>query len=103
MTRGVDGLLQVDIVDDVAMLQGLGVKVVLVLGAAPQIDHFLRMRGERPRFVGGYRLTDELAMEAAMEAAGSARTLLEALLSKACALLLLGMLRNDLVSVDCRR
>lgn len=74
--------MQVAIVDDIAMLQGLGVKIVLVLGAAPQIDHILRMRQQKPRFIAGYRLTDELAMEAAMEAAGTARTLLEALLSK---------------------
>jgi amino-acid N-acetyltransferase len=76
------GWLQVSLVDDIAMLHGMGIKLVLVLGALPQINRFVRMRGREPRFVSGYRITDELSMEAAMEAAGSSRVLFEALLSK---------------------
>ena len=40
------------------------------------------MRGLDPKRVGGYRVTDEDAMLAAMEAAGTARMLVEAQLSK---------------------
>ena len=50
--------------------------------APVQIDEYVRLRGGAPRFVKGYRVTDELAMEAAMEAAGFNRVLFEALLSK---------------------
>ena len=40
------------------------------------------MRGLDPKSVGGYRITDEDAMLAAMEAAGTSRMLVEAQLSK---------------------
>ena len=68
--------------DDIATVHALGVKVVVVLGAAPLINQAVRLRGHKPSFHGGYRMTDEIAMEAATEAAGTSRTLIEALLSK---------------------
>lgn len=55
---------------------------MVVLGAKTQIDNYLNMRGLDPKHVGGYRVTDEDAMLAAMEAAGTARMLVEAQLSK---------------------
>ena len=55
---------------------------MVVLGATTQIDNYLRMRGLDTKHVKGYRVTDEHAMLAAMEAAGSARMLVEAQLSK---------------------
>ena len=64
------------------MLAGLGVKLVIVLGVTPQIDALLEERGHQPQFLGGYRVTDEHAMLAAMQAAGSARMEVEAQLSK---------------------
>jgi hypothetical protein len=73
---------QVSFVDDIAMLHGMGIRLILVLGAVPQINQFVRLRGKEPQFASGYRITDELSMEAAMEAAGSNRVLFEALLSK---------------------
>lgn len=76
--------MQVSFVDDISMLHGMGIRVVLVLGAVPQINRFVRLRGKEPRFKAGYRITDELSMEAVMEAAGSNRILFEALLSKVC-------------------
>lgn len=53
-----------------------------MLGAQSQIDNYLSMRGLQRHMVGGYRVTDENAMLAAMEAAGTARMLVEAQLSK---------------------
>lgn len=64
------------------MLHGMGIRIILVLGAVPQINRFVRLRGKEPQFQAGYRITDELSMEAVMEAAGSNRILFEALLSK---------------------
>ena len=55
---------------------------MVVLGATTQIDNYLRMRGLDTKHVKGYRITDEDAMLAAMEAAGTARMLVEAQLSK---------------------
>ena len=53
-----------------------------MLGAKTQIDNYLSMRGLEPKNIKGYRITDEDAMLAAMEAAGTSRMLVEAQLSK---------------------
>ena len=66
---------------DVALLHSLGVRVVLVAGARPQIDEALARRGVEPRFEGGLRVTDEVALECVKEAVGATRVELEALLS----------------------
>ena len=63
----------------------MGCRLVVVLGATTQIDNYLRMRGLDTKHVKGYRITDEDAMLAAMEAAGAARMLVEAQLSKVIA------------------
>lgn len=64
------------------LLPGLGVRLVVVLGAAPQIDASLAERGEAPHFIGGYRVTTPAALEAAVEAAGRGRTAVEQYLSR---------------------
>lgn len=61
---------------------GLGVKVVLVVGARLQVNEAIRATGSEPQFVSGYRVTDAVAMEAAVQAAGAARMEVEARLSK---------------------
>lgn len=63
----------------------LGCRLVVVLGAKRQIDNYLRMRGLEQHMVKGYRVTDESAMLAAMDAAGTSRMLVEAQLSKVLA------------------
>ena len=73
---------------------GLGVKLVIVLGVQPQIDALLEERGHEPKYMGGYRITDEHAMLAAMQAAGSARMEVEAQLSKVCRL-------SAIMAADC--
>ena len=60
----------------------LGCRLVVVLGGKVQIDNYLNMRGLEPKNIGGYRITDDDAMLAAMEAAGTSRMLVEAQLSK---------------------
>jgi amino-acid N-acetyltransferase len=66
---------------DVALLHSLGVRVVLVAGARPQIDEALARRGARPRFGGDLRVTDDVALQCVKEAVGATRVELEALLS----------------------
>ncbi len=61
---------------------GLGVQVIVVVGAQQQIDSMLTERGMTPKYVGGYRLTDQKAMRIAIEAAGQIRTTCEQFLSK---------------------
>ena len=61
---------------------GLGVRVVLVLGARQQIDELLQKQGEAPQYAAGYRVTDSVAMQTAVQAAGASRMAVEAQLSK---------------------
>lgn len=61
---------------------GLGVRVVLVLGARHQIDELLQKQGEAPQYAAGYRVTDAVAMQATVQAAGASRMAVEAQLSK---------------------
>jgi amino-acid N-acetyltransferase len=67
---------------DIGLLHGLGIRVVVVLGAHPQIDAALEERGGTSVFVGGYRITCAVALEAAVEAAGRSRTAVERYLSR---------------------
>lgn len=66
---------------DVALLHSLGVRIVLVAGARPQIDEALARRGEQSRYEGDLRVTDEVALQCVKEAVGATRVELEALLS----------------------
>lgn len=67
---------------DIALLHDLGARLVVVLGAHQQIDAALEERGSASYFVGGYRVTCAVALEAAVEAAGRSRTAVERYLSR---------------------
>lgn len=67
---------------DIGLLHGLGIHLVVVLGAHPQIDEALQELGSASIFVGGYRVTCSVALEAAVEAAGRSRTAVERYLSR---------------------
>lgn len=69
------------LVHDIALLRGLGIKLVLVHGARPQIEARLRRAGVEMRYAGGLRVTDAAALEAVKEAVGCVRVEIEALLS----------------------
>ena len=75
-----DGLFA-DLVHDFALLNSLGVRLVLVHGARPQVEQRLRARGFQMRYVNGLRVTDGAALECVKEAAGTVRVEIEALLS----------------------
>lgn len=66
---------------DLALLFSLGVRLVLVHGARPQIEHELAVRGLAPAFHGDLRVTDPASMEAVKAAVGVLRMDLEARLS----------------------
>ena len=51
---------------DVALLQSLGVRVVLVLGSSEQVEELSQMRGVSSEVVDGYRVTCPEALEVAM-------------------------------------
>ncbi len=69
------------LVHDIALLHGLGIRLVLVHGARPQIDERLAIRGAQMRYVNGLRITDDSALACVKDAAGAARVEIEALLS----------------------
>lgn len=49
---------------DVNLLAALGVRLVLVHGARPQIEEELREKGLESKFHAGYRVTDAAALDA---------------------------------------
>lgn len=69
------------LVHDIALLHGLGIRLVVVHGARPQIEDRLRRRGIRMHYVQGLRVTDDAALACVKEAAGAVRVEIEALLS----------------------
>jgi amino-acid N-acetyltransferase len=69
------------IIQDIALLSSLGVRLVLVHGARPQIEARVRLRNLQSHYHRGIRITDNAALEAVKDASGSVRAQLEALLS----------------------
>ncbi|RMG28254.1 MAG: amino-acid N-acetyltransferase [Gammaproteobacteria bacterium] len=67
---------------DIALLHSLGIRLVLVPGIRPQIDALLAARGIAPRFEQGLRVTDEAALDAALQAAGTVCARVTATLSR---------------------
>ncbi|RYZ05689.1 MAG: amino-acid N-acetyltransferase [Comamonadaceae bacterium] len=75
------GKLQ-NIAQDLALIQSMGVKVVLVHGFRPQVNEQLRAKGHEARYSHGMRITDEVALDCAQEAAGQLRYEIEAAFSQ---------------------
>ena len=71
-----------NLAQDLAMIQSMGVKIVLVHGFRPQVNEQLRAKGHQPRFSHGMRITDEVALDCAQEAAGQLRYEIEAAFSQ---------------------
>jgi amino-acid N-acetyltransferase len=69
------------LVHDLALLNNLGIRLVLVHGARPQIDKQLKQLGAEIKIVNGLRVTDTAALECVKQAAGAVRVEIEAQLS----------------------
>ncbi|GMV48262.1 MAG: hypothetical protein AMXMBFR66_36600 [Pseudomonadota bacterium] len=69
-------------VQDLAILNAMDVKIVLVHGFRPQVDEQLAAKGHVSRFHRGIRITDPVALDAAQEAAGQLRFEIEAAFSQ---------------------
>jgi amino-acid N-acetyltransferase len=68
-------------VHDFALLNSLGIRLVLVHGIRPQIDQRLSKLNVPARFHNNLRITDDVALQCVKEAAGLVRVEIEALLS----------------------
>lgn len=80
---------------DLNLLNSLGVRLVLVHGARPQIEEELTERGAAIRYAGGIRITDDDALKCVKEAAGTVRVEIEALLS-------MGLANSPMAGADIR-
>ncbi len=69
------------LIHDIALLHSLGIQLVLVHGARPQIERKLSAGGIQMEYANGLRITDDAALVCVKEAAGSVRVEIEALLS----------------------
>lgn len=67
---------------DVSLLAALGVRLVLVHGARPQIDEELHEKGLETRYHGIHRITDGPTLDCVIDAVGSVYLEMEGLLSQ---------------------
>ncbi len=70
------------IAQDLALIQSMGVKIVLVHGFRPQVNEQLAAKGHAPKYSHGMRITDSIALDCAQEAAGQLRFEIEAAFSQ---------------------
>ena len=70
------------LIHDIALLDAIGIRLVLVHGNRPQIDADMIERGMEPRFHHGMRVTDAATLECVKRAMGVARFDIQALLSQ---------------------
>lgn len=69
------------IIHDIALLNSLGVKLVIVHGARTQIDQALKEKGVSSQFHQDLRITDEQSLGCVKQAVGALRSEIEAALS----------------------
>jgi amino-acid N-acetyltransferase len=70
-----------DLIHDISLLHGLGIKLVLVHGARPQIEERLGLHQREMQYINGLRVTDEAALGCVKDATGAVRVEIEARLS----------------------
>ena len=66
------------LIHDLALLNVMGIQIVIVYGSKPQIEEQLRLRKYKNKFVNGIRISDALVMECVKEAVGEIRLDIEA-------------------------
>jgi amino-acid N-acetyltransferase len=69
------------LIHDFALLNSLGIRLVLVHGSRPQVEGRLKAQASKTAFHKGLRITDDTALACVKEAVGSVRVEIEALLS----------------------
>jgi amino-acid N-acetyltransferase len=85
----------VELTHDFNLLASLGIRLVLVHGARPQIEEHLAKSNLEDTYHHGIRLTDMQTMQCVKEAVGRVRVEIEALLS-------MGLLNSPMANADIR-
>ena len=80
--KAISGPLARTLAYDANLLAALGVRLVLVHGARPQIEEELREKGLESKSHGGYRITDAATLDCVIDAVGSVYLEIDALLSQ---------------------
>lgn len=80
--KAISGPLTKTFAYDINLLASLGIRLVVVHGARPQIEEELRDRGLPSQFHGNYRVTDADTLDCVLHAVGSVYLEIEALLSQ---------------------
>jgi amino-acid N-acetyltransferase len=80
--KAISGPLARTLAYDANLLAALGVRLVLVHGARPQIEEELREKGLPSVMHGGYRVTDAATLDCVIDAVGSVYLEIDALLSQ---------------------
>ena len=80
--RAISGPFARSLAYDANLLAALGVRLVLVHGARPQIEEELREKGLESKTHSGYRITDAAALDCVIDAVGSVYLEIDALLSQ---------------------
>lgn len=70
-----------NIIHDIALLNSLGIRLLLIYGVRPQVERRLKNNGAELRYVNGLRVTDDDALPCVKEAVGTVRLEIEAALS----------------------
>lgn len=70
------------LVQDLSLLNALGIRLVLIHGSRPQVNEQLRLKGFQQQFDRGLRVTDADALECVKEAAGEILLDIEAAFSQ---------------------
>jgi len=83
------------LVQDLALLNNLGVRLVLVYGTRPQTQKCLRANGGELKQINGLTVTDDAALQCVKQAVGSVRVDIEAVLS-------MGLANSPMAGADIR-
>jgi amino-acid N-acetyltransferase len=69
------------LIHDFALLHSLGIRLVLVHGARPQIEQNIQRQGQESQYHNGLRITDAAGLQAVRESVGCLRVEMESRLS----------------------
>ncbi len=94
-SEAIDGKSHPHLVHDLALLNSLGIRLVLVYGARSRIERFFRERGIDSHYHEGLRITDPRSLECVKQAVGSLRLEIEALFS-------MGLANSPMAGADIR-